>query len=94
MYVAAPTSTIDLAVETGAEIPIEERDPVEVLSFAGIAVAPEGAGARHPAFDITYARYVTAIITEMGVHRPPYEVALADAVAAAGGSGVGGLGDA
>src|SRR5213079_3093174 len=63
-YVAAPTSTIDLTTETGAEIPIEERDPTEVLEFAGVRVAPDGAVARHPAFDVTPSHLVTAIITE------------------------------
>jgi methylthioribose-1-phosphate isomerase len=82
-YVAAPTSTIDLAIETGAAIPIEERDPAEVLGFAGIRVAPDGAAARHPAFDVTPARFVSAIITERGVLRAPYGPALADAVARA-----------
>ena len=61
--VAAPTSTIDLSIETGAEIPIEERDPAEVLAFAGSRVSPERATARHPAFDVTPSRLVTAIIT-------------------------------
>lgn len=79
-YVAAPTSTIDLTIETGAEIPIEERDPSEVLAFAGVRVAPTGASARHPAFDVTPSRYVTAFITEAGVLRPPYQEALARAV--------------
>ncbi len=79
-YVAAPTSTIDLTTETGAEIPIEERNPTEVLEFAGVRVAPEGATARHPAFDVTPSRYVTAIITEQGVLRAPYEESLALAV--------------
>jgi methylthioribose-1-phosphate isomerase len=79
-YVGAPTSSVDLAIETGAEIPIEERDPDEVLAFAGIRVAPTGATARHPAFDVTPARLVSAIVTEMGVLRAPYESALADAV--------------
>ena len=79
-YVAAPTSTIDLSIETGNEIPIEERDPSEVLAYAGHAVAPVGSRARHPAFDVTPSRYVTAIITEVGVLRAPYEPALAQAV--------------
>ncbi len=92
-YVAAPTSTIDLTTETGAEIPIEERDPTEVLEFAGIRVAPSGATARHPAFDVTPARYVSAIITEQGVLRPPYAAALEQAVRnAQQGTGVGGQG--
>lgn len=71
-YVAAPTSTVDLKTPTGDAIPIEERDPNEVLSFRGIQVAPHGAGARHPAFDVTPARYITAIITEAGVAQEPY----------------------
>src|SRR5206468_814347 len=80
-YVAAPTSTIDLSIETGAEIPIEERDPAEVLTFAGIQVSPTGATARHPAFDVTPARLVTAIVTESGILRAPYEQSLSSAVA-------------
>jgi len=82
-YVAAPTSTIDLATETGAEIPIEERDPSEVLEFGGVRVAPQGAAARHPAFDVTPSRYVSAIVTEVGILRPPYERSLEEAVHAA-----------
>jgi methylthioribose-1-phosphate isomerase len=71
-YVAAPTTTVDLACPDGSAIPIEERDPAEVLSFGGSPVAPAGVGARHVAFDVTPARYITAIITERGVCRPPY----------------------
>jgi methylthioribose-1-phosphate isomerase len=71
-YVAAPRSTVDPAVATGAEIPIEERDPAEVTHFRGLPVAPAGVRAAHPAFDVTPARYVTAIVTEAGIARPPY----------------------
>lgn len=85
-FVAAPTSTIDLSIETGEGIPIEERDSAEVLAFAGVRVAPEGAAARHPAFDVTPARYVNAIVTEVGVLRPPFESALAAAVAQTAGA--------
>jgi len=74
--VAAPLSTVDLATPSGDQIPIEERDPAEVRSFCGIAVAPPDVEARHPAFDVTPAGYVTAIITEKGVARPPYEDSL------------------
>ncbi|MBI4213535.1 MAG: S-methyl-5-thioribose-1-phosphate isomerase [Chloroflexi bacterium] len=81
-YVAAPVSTIDLAIETGGDIPIEERSPEEVLTFAGVRVAPAGARARHPAFDITPAEYVTGIITEMGIAGAPFDESLAAAVAA------------
>jgi len=75
-YVAAPRSTIDLSMPSGSGIPIEERDPEEVKQVAGVRVAPAGARARHPAFDVTPARYVTAIITEAGVARSPYETSL------------------
>ncbi len=75
-YVAAPLSTVDLTVESGAGIPIEERAESEVTSFAGRRVAPAGARARHPAFDVTPAAGITAIITEAGVLRPPFGRAL------------------
>ncbi len=76
-YVAAPWSTVDLAIASGAEIPIEERAPEEVTSFGGRRTAPAGIAVRNPAFDVTPARYVTAIITERGVARPPLGEALA-----------------
>ena len=80
-YVAAPTTTIDLACPDGSAIPIEERSAGEVLSFAGHPVAPAaGVGARHPAFDVTPARYISAIVTEEGICRPPYGESLARAV--------------
>jgi methylthioribose-1-phosphate isomerase len=72
-YVAAPTSTIDLSTATGDIIPIEERSADEVTAFAGTRTTPDGAAAANPAFDVTPARYVTAIITETGVARPPYD---------------------
>ena len=71
-YVAAPLSTIDLSMATGDDIPIEERSPEEVKRWGGISIAPENVAARHPAFDITPHRYITALITERGVIRPPY----------------------
>jgi methylthioribose-1-phosphate isomerase len=76
-FVAAPLSTIDFSLATGAEIPIEERDPREVTHLAGQAVAPGGVPAWNPAFDVTPAANVSAIITERGVARPPYEESLA-----------------
>lgn len=76
-YVAAPLSTLDLSLRDGEAIPIEERDPEEVTSWAGIRTAPVGVGAKHPAFDMTPHRYITAIITDQGVVRPPYDVGLA-----------------
>jgi len=75
-YVAAPLSTIDLTLSSGAQIPIEERPASEVTSLAGQAIAPEGVAARHPAFDVTPHRYVTAIITERGIARDPYTESL------------------
>ena len=71
-YVAAPTSTVDLGVGSGEEIPIEERDAAEVQSLGGVRTAAEGIGIRNPAFDVTPNEYVDAIITEVGVVRPPY----------------------
>lgn len=76
-YVAAPTSTVDLTVADGSAIPIEERSPEEVLVVDGRRIAPAGVGTRHPAFDVTPARLVSAIVTEKGVARPPYPDSLA-----------------
>jgi len=75
-YVAAPLSTVDMTISDGDAIPIEERDPVEVTSFRGQPVAPAGAVARHPAFDVTPAANIAGIVTEAGVLRPPYGPAL------------------
>jgi methylthioribose-1-phosphate isomerase len=70
-YVAAPFSTIDFLTETGPDIPIEERDPREVTHVLGTTpIAPEGVQVLNPAFDVTPARYITAIITEKGAFRP------------------------
>ncbi len=80
-YVAAPTSTVDLATPDGAAIPIEERSSAEVAEITGcdergtittLRLAPAGVPARHPAFDVTPAEMITAIITERGVIRGPY----------------------
>ena len=70
-YVAAPWSTIDLATPTGDSIPIEERPAIEVTHHGGKQLTPNGVGIRNPAFDVTPARYITAIITERGVLRAP-----------------------
>ena len=75
-YVAAPWSTIDLATETGDAIPIEERSPLEVTHHGGKQLTPNGVGICNPAFDVTPAKYVTAIITERGVLRAPYTESL------------------
>jgi methylthioribose-1-phosphate isomerase len=75
-YVAAPISTLDLTLESGDKIPIEQRAAAEVTHVFGHAVAPEGTAVENPAFDVTPARYVAAIITEKGVARAPYEESL------------------
>jgi methylthioribose-1-phosphate isomerase len=75
-FVAAPVSTLDLTLASGDQIPIEQRSPAEVTHVFGQAVAPAGTAVENPAFDVTPARYVTAIITEKGVARPPYEESL------------------
>jgi methylthioribose-1-phosphate isomerase len=76
-YVAAPTSSIDLTLATGEQIPIEERDPREVTFGLGKQSAPDNVDVFNPAFDVTPAELVTAIITEHGVVRPPYGTNLA-----------------
>ncbi len=72
LYVAAPSTTLDRAIADGSGIPIEERSAEEVLLIGGVRIAPEGVAARHPAFDVTPADLVSAIVTEDGVHRPPF----------------------
>ena len=69
-YVAAPSSTFDLALATGAAIPIEQRDPREVTHGFGRQTAPDGVAVYNPAFDVTPARLITGIVTEKGVIRP------------------------
>ena len=75
-YVAAPVSTLDLTLSSGDRIPIEQRPSREVTEIFGTAVAPSGTAVQNPAFDVTPARYVTAIITEMGIARPPFATSL------------------
>jgi methylthioribose-1-phosphate isomerase len=75
-YVAAPWSTVDLATASGGDIPIEERESDEVVTLGGVRIAPEGVRARYPAFDVTPAALVTAIVTERGVARAPYPESL------------------
>ncbi|HEX4231480.1 MAG TPA: S-methyl-5-thioribose-1-phosphate isomerase [Bryobacteraceae bacterium] len=75
-YVAAPISTLDLTLKSGAEIPIEERNAREVTHFQNVHVAPDGIKVANPAFDVTPHRYVTAIITERGVARAPFTESL------------------
>jgi methylthioribose-1-phosphate isomerase len=71
-YVAAPLSTVDVSLQNGDKIPIEERDAEEITMIRGTRVAPEGMHVYNPAFDVTPSRYITAIITEAGVVFPPY----------------------
>jgi methylthioribose-1-phosphate isomerase len=75
-FVAAPISTLDLTLASGDLIPIEQRSPAEVTHVFGHPVAPPGVQVQNPAFDVTPSRYVTAIITEKGVARAPYEDSL------------------
>jgi methylthioribose-1-phosphate isomerase len=75
-YVAAPTSTVDLACPDGSGIPIEQRNRNEVTHIAGKQMVPDGVSVENPAFDVTPAKYVAAIITEKGVARAPYEESL------------------
>ncbi|MFU8857190.1 MAG: S-methyl-5-thioribose-1-phosphate isomerase [Deferrisomatales bacterium] len=75
-YVAAPLSTVDFSVEDGSRIPIEERSGLEVTHWAGVPVAPAGVSVWNPAFDVTPAANVSAIITEAGIARPPYRESL------------------
>ncbi|MFS8500697.1 MAG: S-methyl-5-thioribose-1-phosphate isomerase [Caldicoprobacter sp.] len=72
-YVAAPLSTLDLSIESGDDIPIEERDEREVTHIGGVRIAPYGVKVANPAFDVTPNQYVTAIITDAGVVYPPYK---------------------
>ncbi|HKN60573.1 MAG TPA: hypothetical protein VJW93_05330, partial [Candidatus Acidoferrales bacterium] len=74
-YVAAPVSTLDLSIPSGDHIPIEERSAAEVTHLAGIRISPD-VPAAHPAFDVTPARFIAAIITERGVARAPFEETL------------------
>jgi methylthioribose-1-phosphate isomerase len=77
-YVAAPISTVDLSTLDGSLIPIEERNGREVTHVGSFRVTPEGARIRNPAFDVTPAKFVTAIVTERGIARPDYETSLAE----------------
>lgn len=72
LYVVAPSSTIDTTLPDGTHIPIEHRAHDEVVRFGGVSTAPEGIGAYNPAFDVTPAELIDAIVTERGVHRAPY----------------------
>jgi methylthioribose-1-phosphate isomerase len=83
-YVAAPLSTVDMALPSGSEIPIEERDPSEVTHLCGVRIAPEGVAARNIAFDVTPHRLIRGIITECGIAADPYKEAFQAFFAAKG----------
>jgi methylthioribose-1-phosphate isomerase len=80
-YVAAPISTVDLNTADGSKIPIEQRASTEVTHLAGKQIAPDAVRVENPAFDVTPSKYVTAIITERGIARAPYQHSLAGLVA-------------
>jgi methylthioribose-1-phosphate isomerase len=82
-YVAAPFNTIDPATATGAGIPIEQRDAREVTHSNGKQMTPDGVGIENPAFDVTPAKYITAIITERGVLRAPFGASIESVAAKA-----------
>jgi methylthioribose-1-phosphate isomerase len=75
-YVTAPISTVDLACANGDMIPIEQRNAREVTHIAGKQMVPDGVSVENPAFDVTPAKYVSAIITERGIAREPYQDSL------------------
>src|SRR5262249_19160754 len=81
-YVAAPWSTVDMSTPTGEQIPIEKRSHLEVTHYADKQVAPDGVEGENPAFDVTPHKYVTAILTEWGVARPPFAISLKELAAA------------
>jgi methylthioribose-1-phosphate isomerase len=78
--IAAPLSSVDLATETGEGIPIEDRPAAEVTEVRGVRIAPEGTAVRNPAFDVTPAELITAIVTEEGALRAPYSTSLREAM--------------
>ncbi|WP_457637083.1 S-methyl-5-thioribose-1-phosphate isomerase [Oceanithermus sp.] len=80
-YPALPLSSVDLSLESGQDIPIEERSAEEVTSIKGVPIAPAGFPARHPAFDVTPHHLITGIVTEKGVFYPPFDEALRNALA-------------
>ncbi|MDD5127173.1 MAG: S-methyl-5-thioribose-1-phosphate isomerase [Dehalococcoidales bacterium] len=82
-YIAAPTTTIDRGIATGAQIPIEQRSPAEVTHVQGVPTAPAGVAVYNPAFDVTPHRYIAAIITEKGIIRKPYTQGIKQALTVA-----------
>ena len=80
-YIAAPSNTFDLALESGSEIPIEQRDPVEVTNGMGRQTAPDDVSVYNPAFDVTPAELITAIVTERGVIDPVTQATIQDLIA-------------
>ena len=80
-YAAVPRSTIDLTLESGADIPIEERPAEEVSMWGDRRTVPVGVAVRNPAFDVTPSKYITGVITEVGVAKAPYGTSLAELMA-------------
>jgi len=80
LYILAPLTTVDMKISGGADIPIEQRSGEEVTSFGLRRTAPEGVKVYNPAFDVTKAQYISAIITEAGVIKPPFEPGLRSAI--------------
>jgi methylthioribose-1-phosphate isomerase len=80
LYILAPHTTVDMQINNGGDIPIEERPGDEVTSFGLRRTAPEGVNVYNPAFDVTKAEYISAIITESGVIKPPFDIGLRDAI--------------
>lgn len=79
-YVVGPMTSMDLSITSGADIPIEERPESEITQISGKRITPEGVSAANPAFDITPAKYITAIITDAGVALPPYKISLPELI--------------
>lgn len=77
-YSAVPISTIDFSIQTGADIPIEERDSTEVSHIGDVQVAPDGMEVYNPAFDVTPHQFITGIITEEGILYPPFQKRIAE----------------
>ena len=73
VYIAAPSTTVDMKTLTGKDIPIEERDPDEITNWYGRRIAPENVKVYNPAFDVTPHELITAIVTDKGIVYPPYD---------------------
>src|SRR5260221_14467856 len=86
-YIAAPISTFDMSIQSGEQIPIEERSSAEVTHIQGVRIAPADVAAAHPAFDVTPSRDIAAIFTQRGVAKAPYTELLARLAGGLAGEG-------